>query len=297
MKPVSPELLALLATRQFFVADLYTFSGGNLGSTVLRYCSGDGDVTANGLLYSSGGLTGPYFDRQSTKAVSHQKIGTEVDTMVFDVIAGTGLVMGVKLQTAVRYGLFDGAELLLERAYMPTYGDTRVGTIRQFSGRVSSIDAGRTVCTFSVSSWLEMLNIQMPRNVYQATCRNNLGDVACGVNKESFKTTATVVGGSTTALLLATLVGSFPAGSFDQGKVTFTSGGLNGLSATIRKLTYGSPASIQLLSYLPTAPLAADTLKVYFGCDKTLGANGCPKFSNTARYRAERLIPQPVTAV
>src|SRR6185437_11924182 len=152
MKPVSAELLALLATRQFFAADLYTFSGGNLGSSVLRYCAGDADLSANGFSYPAGGQIGPYFDRRDNKAKCHWKIGVEVDTLVVDLIPGSAKVFGTPFLEAVHSGVFDGAELTLDRAYMPTYGDTSRGLVRYFVGRVADVDLGRSICTFSVNS-------------------------------------------------------------------------------------------------------------------------------------------------
>lgn len=296
MKPVSAELLALLATRQFYVADLYTFSGGNLGASVLRYCGGDQSLSANGNLYPAGGVTGPYFDRQDNKAKCHWKVGVAVDTLVFDVIPGSATLFGVSFLAALHNGVMDGAELLLERAYMPAYGDLTRGTVRYFAGLVAEIDFGRSVATFSVNSHLELLNLQLPRNLYQPSCVNNLGDTACGVNLASYMTTGTVQSGSTSALVLATISGSFASGTFDLGKIVFTSGALDGLSATVKACAFGSPASIQLLAYLPGAPAAGDSFDLFYGCDKSDGGNGCAKFANTARYRAQRLVPQPATA-
>ncbi|MGH6975639.1 MAG: baseplate hub protein, partial [Stellaceae bacterium] len=86
MKPASTALKSLLATRQFYAADLYTFA--LVGGGTLRYCGGDRDITANGNLYPAGGATGPYFDRKDNKAKCHWKVGVEVDQLVFDVLPG-----------------------------------------------------------------------------------------------------------------------------------------------------------------------------------------------------------------
>lgn len=297
MKPVSPELQALLSKREFFVADLYTFSGGNLGATVLRYTSGDQDIVANGFTYSCGGDTGPYFDRKDKKAKCHWKVGVEVDTLSVVVAPARAVIFNVSFQTAIKYGLFDGAVMMLERAYMPTYGDTTCGLVRYFVGRVATIDSGRSELTFNVASHLELLNLQLPRNLYQASCQNNWGDKGCGVTQASFTASAVIASTSTSSALISTITGSFAAGAFDLGKVLFTSGVNNGLSATIKAVTYGTPATIALLGYLPQPPHMGDTLTMFFGCDKTLGANGCAKFANTARFRAQRLVPNPITVL
>jgi hypothetical protein len=55
MKPASPTLLALLASRQFFSADLYQFS--LIGAGTLNYCSGDQDIVWNSITWSAGKST------------------------------------------------------------------------------------------------------------------------------------------------------------------------------------------------------------------------------------------------
>ena len=298
MKPVSTELLALFATRQFFVADLYTLTGPLLGATPLRYCGGDRDVTANGFLYSAGGQVGPYFDRKDNKAKCHWKVGVEVDTLVVDVLPGLATIQGAPFLQVIQEGLFAGAELTLERAFMPTYGDTSRGTVIMFVGRVAEIDCGRSIATFTVNSHLELLNLQMPRNLFQATCVNNLGDTPCGVNLATYAQTGTVTSNSTDPTLVntssVTNVTTTP-NYFVLGKIVFTGGANTGLARTITAYA-GVNGAFRLMNALPTAPQNGDTFTVYPGCDKTLGVDGCPKFANTARYRAEPNTPVPETA-
>lgn len=298
MKMISPDLLRILRSREFFAADLYTFMDGNLGPLVLRFTGGDSTIVANGFTYPAGGATGPYFDRKDNKTITWT-LGTEVATLNFDVIPARSTLFGVSFQTAARYGFFDGATFMLERAFMPTYGDTRAGTLRLFFGRVGAVDMGRSVCTFSINAHTELLNLQLPRNLFQATCVNNLGDRACGVDltTPAYHLDTTVSVASQAAVVVNT-PSSFVAGFYDQGKVVFTSGFLEGLSATIKTMPYGGATSTAtLLSYLPVAPAPGDGVNVVAGCDKSNGANGCAKFNNTLRYKGFPVIPQPVTAV
>lgn len=271
MKPNSPELKALLATRQFYSADLFTFTGGNLGSTVLRFTSGDQTIVANGYIYLAGGQTGPYFDRQDNKAKSHWKIGVEVDTMIFDLIPGNYVLFGTSMQQCVKYGLFDGAEVTIERAYMPTYGNTAAGTIVTFVGRVAEVQSYRSIITFNINSHLELLNLQMPRMLYMSGCRYNLGDPGCGITLSSFSTTGTISSGSTNHQINCSISGTFPTGAFNLGKIVMTSGFLNGLAQTITSLNYGTPNTMSLMGYFPVAPNSGDTFTIYYGCDKSFG--------------------------
>src|SRR5579863_6112809 len=182
MKPASSALQALLASRNFYAADLYSFT--LVGGGVLRYTSGDRDITANGNLFTS---QGPRIDRKDNKAKCHWKIGVDVDTLIFDVMPqASDQVSGQSFLAACVQGAFDGAELTLERAFMTVYGDTSVGTVILFAGRVAEIDLGRGVATFSINSHLELLNLNLPRNLWQPGCVNSLGDPSCGVNLASF---------------------------------------------------------------------------------------------------------------
>lgn len=291
MKPASTALQTLLASRQFYAADLFTFA--LVGGGILRLTSGDRDITANGHLFTS---QGPRIDRQGNKAKCHWKIGVDVDTLTFDVLPQpSDQVNGQSFLAACVQGIFDGAELTLERAFMATYGDTSVGTVILFAGRVAEIDIGRGIANFQVASHLELLNIQLPRNLWQPGCVNSLGDTSCGVNLASFAVSGSAAAGSSTHIVNASL--AQPSGYFDQGKISFTTGANIGLWRSVKSWDQGAPGAIALLAPFPRAPQAGDAFAIYPGCDKTLGANGCAKFANTARFRGFPYVPSPDTAV
>jgi hypothetical protein len=63
------------------------------------------------------------------------------------------------------------------------YGDTSPGSVLLFLGRVSDIDCGRTAVVIQVRAMLELLNIQMPRRVWQAACSHVFGAPMCGFNR------------------------------------------------------------------------------------------------------------------
>ncbi len=293
MKPISPQLQAILGSRQFFVADLYTFV--LVGGGALRYCGGDRNITANGLFYPAGGQIGPYFDRQDSKAKVRWKVGVEVDTLVFDVIPGSATVLGEPFLQAVRTGLFDGADCTLERVFMPSYGDTRAGTVVMFAGRVAEVDAGRSIATFTVNSHLELLNLELPRNLYQAPCVNNLADAACGVNLAAFAVAGSIVAAGPTFFVTAGFGGRI-SGYFVQGKIQMTSGANSGLT---RLISGYDPATgnISVIDPFPTVPNGGDTFTAFPGCDHSLGPNGCPKFNNVPRFKGFPAVPAPETAI
>ena len=204
MKPASAALIALLADgEQFIMADLYTFT--LVGGSLLRYSAAPTAVSANGHTF----VLGPKFERSRTKVV----IGTQVDELEILVYPETtDLIGGVSFLEAVWTGQLDGALLQLERAFMPTYGDTSPGTVVLFAGRISDIDCSRTSINIKCRSHLELLNIQMPRRLWQASCTHVFGGPMCGYDRTAGKNalgvstgaglvTMTAAAGSTTTVI------------------------------------------------------------------------------------------------
>jgi uncharacterized phage protein (TIGR02218 family) len=290
LKTSTTALRDLLATRNFYAADLFTFS--LVDGRVFYYSSGDRDIIANGNIYPCGGTTGPFFERVAQQnALVTWRRGLQVDSLVVDVDPGSAMIGPLPFLTACKNGLFDGAELQLERAYMPTYGDTSPGTVIMFVGRVAEIDAGRSYATFQIASHLELLNQKIPRNLYQASCVNSLFDASCGLTRAAYAVNGTVGAGSTGAQVNATLTQA--TGYFDLGTITFTSGLNQGLSRTIK--AYTNPSTLTLIAPLPEIPQAGDTFTAWPGCDKLSSTCGA-KFGNLARHRGFEFVPAAETA-
>jgi len=284
LKPASTQLKALLASRQFYAAFLFQFS--LIDGTKLYYTSGDRDIVSNGNTYLCGGKSGPFFRAAGDNMTCSWKRGLEVDNLQFSVYPGNATVEGVPFIAACKNGVFDGAELQMERAYMPTYGDTSYGTVITFVGRVAEIDAGRSSASFTIANHLELLNQQMPRNLYQASCMNSLYDASCTLNRESFGVNGSAGTGST-AIAIKAAFGS----TYNLGVIKFTSGTNAGLSRTVKS---ADGTTISLINPLPGPPAPGDTFRIYRGCDKT--TTSCGTFSNIANFRGFPTIPVAETA-
>jgi len=304
MKPASDALRALLAGNEFVVADLYTFT--LVDGEALRWTSFDVDVTANGNSFSSGARSGPFFDRKDNKAKAHWKLGVEVDTLTFDVVPGDALVNELPFLEACLLGAFDGAELQLERAFLPPIAPgapvplaASAGTVILFVGRVAEVDLGRSLATFTVNSHLELLNLQLPRNLFQSGCVNALYDDACGVSRASYQVSATVSSWQPDAGVIATAYHASPGSWFDQGSITFTSGPNEGFARTVKTSSTdgASFTNITTTQPFPFDPEVGDAFLLLPGCDKSLGPGGCPKFNNAARFKGFPFVPVPETAV
>ena len=297
MKSISTALQTLFATRQFLQANLFQFN--MIDGTSYCYTSADSSIVYSGNTFQSGGSVGPFFDRKSNKAKAHWKIGVEVDTLMFDVIPGSYTIYGVPFLQAIRDGQFDGAELLLHRAYWSEQAFapvlTPTGVIANiFVGRVAEIDVGRSMATFSITSHLELLNQNMPVEIYQSGCLNTLYNSACTLNQASYAVNATLLTGSTAGSLNFTL--GQASGYFALGKLKCTAGVNVGVWRGIKSHTSGSPAVVSLSSPFPNTPSTGDTFTLYPGCDKSM-TTCSSKFSNLQNFRGMPFIPENQTAV
>lgn len=285
MKNHTPELKAHLASGgPFILADLYTFEFAS--GEVRHYTSFDIDLAWNGDAYTA---SGPAFNRSKTRTV----IGLEVDTLDVSVYPkDTDLLDGLPMIAAARSGAFDGAWMRLEVAFLDSNFRV-IGTDHRFSGLVADIEPSRTAIQMHVNSALFLLNTQLPRNQYQATCLHALYDGDCGLQRSSWGVAATVGNGSTTTLLQTNLVQAlYPDGWFDRGYVLFSNGDLAGTRATIKSHANGN---ITLLMPLPATPGTGTSFTVYAGCDKSMTT--CKnKFNNLINFKGMPFIPVAETA-
>ncbi len=112
-------------------------------------------------------------------------------------------------------------------------------------------------------------------------CRTDLFSVLCGLNPAAYDVAATVV--SVVDAFTFTVSGLAQAdGYFNQGVCVTSSGASFEISNWVN-------STQTIMSYEPcNRKLSAGTsLTLYPGCDKTMGAGGCPKFSNQLSFQGE----------
>lgn len=305
--------IALLATKTFVFADLYTFTLV-IGGSVLRYTTADVDMGYGGTTWTHGG---PLFEQAggSNRPTAHWKVGLDVDTWQIGIVprpvepttgaAYPDCIGTVQWLAAAVAGYLDGAVVTVDRAYLPAWPAypftppvTPTGVVRLFAGRVAEVDIGRTAVAVSINSHLELLNQQMPRRLYQAGCINTLFDAGCSLSAAAFAVSgtiaaATAAGAGTIASAASPPGGS--SGSFAFGYLTVTSGRNAGFSRGIRAWTAGSPGSFALMSPFPFAFAGGETATFYPGCDKQLST--CGLYGNSLNFGGCPYIPAPETAV
>lgn len=303
VKPSDAALNTILASRQFFTADLITITLQN--GTTLNYCSGQTNIVFAGSTFNAGGVGstqgGPYWDRKDNKSKVVQKIGTQVDQLTIDVIPGAAMVSTFTFWNAVRLGLFDNADFQLRRLFMPsssfgTVVSTACGVLI-FEGSVGVVNADRAIVTFQIDDYRQLLNQQMPKWLFAANCQNTLYDANCTVVSSNFASSGVIATSSFISFTYSTTVvgiSTNASGYFDNGKIVFTSGQNNTLGFTVSSYSTASK-TFTLTSPLPYAAAAADTFTAYPGCDRSTGAGGCTKFGNLPNFRGMPYIPDPGT--
>jgi hypothetical protein len=110
MKAASPALQALLAGKQFAIADLFTVTLRD--GTELHYTSCDIDLEYSGDTYLANVL-------KIQRGPINSSVGVEVDAVELTILAGTAdTIQGLPIPAFVRNGGFDGARVLIQRAFM-----------------------------------------------------------------------------------------------------------------------------------------------------------------------------------
>jgi uncharacterized phage protein (TIGR02218 family) len=288
MKTASPALIAFLNAARaspdapIAFADCFTFTLST--GTILTYTNVDQPVVYNGFTFLA---NGPLVQGLKYKA----SVGLEVDKQQIAIAARpTDLVNGSPFLEALRDGAFDGAIVQRDRVFMTALGTTPIGGVTLFHGRVSTIDeVGRTSATITVASDLVVLDYDMPRNLFSATCLHTLYDSGCGLIAATYATSGAVGAGSTASLINFSGALAIHA----QGKILFASGLNANVSATVKSVAAGT--SLALMYPLPSAPSTGDAFTVYAGCDHTR-ATCSSRFSNLANFRGFPFVPPPQIA-
>ena len=161
-----------------------------------------------------------------------------------------------------------------------------------FAGRISDIDCSRTGIELKCRSHLELLNIQMPRRLWQSSCTHTFGDAMCRFDRSSMQVTFSAGPGSSEAQIATSLSPTTP-NLYIQGTVIGVTGANAGASRTVANMAAGS-IYVRLAFLSPI--LAGDQFQLLPGCDRTLST--CKDvFNNVIHFGGFPHIPTPETAV
>lgn len=292
MRSANSAVIALLTTGEYVSCELWTITLN--GGTIIRWHSGDrfrpisyaGNSWAKGPGLSRGQLS--------------ERRGPDVATLELRILAGADdLINGQPIIPFIAAHGLDGATFRLDRAiaadWASMFGPSGpAGLINRFAGKLTAINSIQGgIAALTISSWMVLLNVNMPRNVYQAACMHTLYDSGCTVNPAGFNQSSAVasVGGLAS---IGTADALTDPQFYALGRIVFTSGANAGISRSIKA---GSALSLTLSSPLPNLPAVGDAFTVYAGCDLTRGAGGCAKFANLLNYKGTDFVPAPQTPI
>lgn len=288
-KPASGGMITLLGelggAQTAYIAELITVTLAS--GTIMRFSTAEKDITFSGNVYSA---EWPL----AVLGTIGWKLGVEVDTLKLQLWAReSDLLNSIAVLTAVVQGQFDNALVLVQRVFMPTWGDVSNGAIILFQGNIADIPvADAAHAEFDVKSRKELLNIPMPYRQYQPGCYWTLYGPGCTLSAASFQASGTIGAGSGQLLLNTNL--SNPDQYFNQGYMTFLTGANTGVTRGIRQ--YASSGQILLFVPLINPVSTGDTFDIYPGCDKTQ-ATCQSKFSNLANFPGNPYTPIPEASV
>jgi hypothetical protein len=301
------DFQALLASRNFAYAEAFTLrlASPPFAGVALAYTSAqqsftvppcDGSLALQTYLANDVGVSGVLLRCSSGQsAAGDPSVHIEVDEQSVTFTpnlnpAAPSQIEGVPFLQALARGALDGAVIQRDRWFFAGPGLTPVGGMPMFYGFTASLDKlTRTQAVLKVKSDLVLLNIRMPRNLYQPNCVYTIYDSGCGVSQASYANHASV-GASPTATFIPW---TGAAAQFTGGLVEFESGANINVVRTIKS---ADATGLTLAYPLPTTPLAGDNFVAYPGCDRTL-AGGCAFFANQSRFRAHPFVPTPELAV
>lgn len=293
LRPTTGALaLALASGVELFSADFFTFTLVD-GVTIYRWTSFDRDLkdpTGVNTFTSQG----PYLTRTKWSVENTMTVPTlEVELNALN----TAFNGGANIKLQIHNGLFDGATLLLQRAFMPTAGDTvTLGTVDLFSGEIAGIDLIGTTATLTVKGKVNKLDQYVPRNVYQIPCLHAFCDINCTLNRATFTTTFTV-GASPTATFIPWSAAPGTPANYQSGTVAITTGAGAGQR---RNVAFANSSGLTLSYPLYIVPAPGDSFTAFQGCDKTFNSGSgqsCTAYANTQHYRAFEFVPPPNSAV
>ncbi len=293
------------------ICDLYTFT--LVSGEVFRFSGWQNSISAPAPETDAPLISfprGPIVDRKKTKT----QLGIEVDILDIEImVSGDELVANggtISWQDAIRQGLFDGARCEVWRCFMSRASTTApftvVGTIVWFYGRIGDIEIGRTKCSIKVKSLLDLLNVQMPKRLFQAACTFVFGDTQCKFNRAVDGAAGPGGGGPSYAQDITCDVGTIqsqivvdgglvpvPSTLFNQGTLIGLTGNNLGYK---RSITFVQNDIIYLLHPWIFPVVVGDQFTVLPGCDHTVDT--CTLiFNNLINFGGFPYIPPPETAI
>ena len=264
---MSAELKTHYASEVTTLAILAKFTRQD-GEVLATTVGHDADITYGGTTY----LT--IYDMVPTNMVTSAALN--VDS--FD-IRGVLMALGVA-EADINAGLWDNCEFI---AYRVNWSDLTMGHELMKSGTFGEISIGRNQFTTELRGLMQRLQSTVG-DVASPSCRNDLFDSRCGVvateGVKKFSNTSVTSMTSRRRFGMSSLTQA--AGTFDGGKVVWTTGANTGLAMEIK--THTSGGNLELQEPMPYDVAVTDQATVFVGCLKRYDEDCGAKHNNQPRF-------------
>jgi len=271
MKSVSAALVAHIASGSTTLCTIVKLTRRD--AVVMGFTDHDTDLVVGGVTYEAAfGYTRSAVSANSTLAVDNMEVLGVIDSESL-------------LDTDLRAGVYDFARIEIA---LVNWADLTMGTLRLPGWRLGQVEVMDHAFKAEILGIAQAFTKAIIR-LYTPDCDADLGDTRCGVTLASYTETGTVSAvANPMRQFTATISGSRPAGFFDGGLVTWTSGP----NAGYPPLEVKSEAAGVVTLYLPTNKTIAvgNTFSISAGCDKS-SATCNAKFANIARFRGFPFVP------
>ena len=162
-----PLINFLLQKRPHYIADLFQITP--VGGTTIYLTTQAQPITYQGHVYQP---MNPFIKRGSIR----EEVGlSKTTSMSLTVIADPSFqINNLPFLQQVMNGYLDGADVLLLRIHMPTFGDVSLGAYIRFHGYIGPLSGGdMSKVDLEVKSNLNKLTKQMPWQLYSPGCRHS----------------------------------------------------------------------------------------------------------------------------
>lgn len=292
MREASTALINFLRDNdEFTFADIYIFT--LINGTQYRFTNFDYDLSLSGALISS---TGPIIARNDITL----QTGIKIDEMNITLNTNDDLkIGGMTYPQAFHNGYFDGARFELYRGFIDQVSNFNNNAlvlnpslvIMMFAGKIIKPEVDKNEIEFNVVNSLDYLSVQVPKNLYQPSCKNTLFDSACKLSKAAYAVNATVLAGSNKNTIICNL--DKAQGYFNQGVIEFVDGPNIGMKTTI---SWHGNSEIVMTLALPDDPISGQNIKLYPGCDKRIETCDL-RFNNKQNFAGCPYVPIPETSI
>lgn len=268
MKTLTPSLAAHLAEETTTLSTCWKLTRRD--GLILGFTDHDLDLLVDGITYqASSGFTPSAIASSGALNVDNLDVEGMLDA-------------GAMTEADLLAGIYDHAQIDIFEVNYQRPADGQLPLRTGWLGEVTLQD-GRFLA--EVRGLTQPL-AQRIGELYNPSCRASLGDARCKVNMASHTKTGTLTGVTSRSVLRDTARNE-PAGTFNFGMLTFTSGQNTGTQMEVKEYT---PGLIVLALPLARPVSVGDAYTLAEGCDRSF-ATCVSRFNNAVNFRGEPHVP------